>query len=157
MDGYTNKMTFYNQPVFWIFLSTFFGGIFGTIKLYFVWEDRNHKKQFDRDNLLEDKKAGNLQTSIDTINGVLLRLESTMKDLDSTVQKHDVALTKMGEISKVINLLQAKLETMTVELSKRYEEFQRKLTNVTVSFQSTIDRVENVEKKIEAFGKVIKL
>lgn len=140
-------MAFYNEPAFWTFLATTFGGLFGIIKYYFVHKDRSLEKRKDADMDVEKYKDGNLQKNISALNDfqsrmepMILRHEGTMKSLEQAVQ--------------VVGIIEKGLNAMSGDLVKKYDEFQRKLVNVTTSFQITIDKVDNIEKKISNLGKV---
>ena len=118
--------------------------------MYFVYLDRSNIKRANLSASVEELKKENIQKAVDCLQGAMDRIEPM-------VLNHDIAMKQIDEAIKMIGLIEKGLNVMSSDLVKRYDEFQQKLVNVTVSFQKTIDRVDNVEKKIGNLGKVIKL
>lgn len=143
-------MSFYSQPAFWAFLGTTFTGMFGLLRIHFIYKDRAVEKKAKLDMSVEGFRSDNIQKSIDYLNGVIARLEPM-------VLKHEVMMKQMDESVHMIGIIEKGLNSMSGDLTKKYDEFQQKLLNVTISFQKTIDRVDAFDKKLSNLGKVIKL
>lgn len=141
-------MDFLSQPQFWAFLTTLFGGIFGSIRLYFVYLDRSNVKKASLDSSLENLKADNIQKSVDFLN-------SSIAEIRPMVARHEILMKDLENSTKMVSMIEHEMKGMFADLSHQYEEFQRKLQNITVSFQTTIDRVDAFDKRLSALGKVI--
>lgn len=141
---------FYNEPYFWAFLTTFFGGIFASIKLYFVYLDRSNIKRANLSASVEELKKENVQKAVDCLRG-------TMDRIEPMVLQHEAVMKQMDESIKMISVIEKGLNAMSADLIKRYDEFQRKIVNVTVSMEKTLGKIDLMEQKLDKFGKVIKL
>lgn len=141
-------MNFYDQPNFWIFMTTFWGGIFGSIKLHYVWKDRSNKKNADLNMSVEIFKSDYINKSIDFLN-------NSISEIRPMVVRHEILMKDLDNSTKMVSMIEHEMKGMFADLSHQYDEFQRKLQNITVSFQTTIDRVDAFDKRLSALGKVI--
>ncbi len=136
-------VSFYNEPGFWAFLTALIGSTRWLSRVIYLYVERSNKNKAELDLSVEKVKADNLQKGIDCLKAV--------------TSKHEEAIKRLEESIKMVSVIEKGLNTMSLELNKNCEDFQRKITNVTVSFQKTIDRVDAIEKKFGNLGKVIKL
>ena len=142
-------MNFYSEPAFWGFMTALFGGFFGLIKFYFIHEDRTNDNKSRNDASVERLKADNIQKSLEVLDEFKSRIEPI-------VLEQGRALKDLQETVKMISVIEKGLNAMSSDLVAKYDEFQQKLVNVTISFQKTIDRVDNFEKRLVGVGTVIR-
>lgn len=141
---------FYHDPNFWIFMSTFWGGIFGSIRLYFLYRDRSNREKASLDMNVENFKQDCAQRTLASMDEFMKRIEPMVLKHDGAMGRFEKALVMVGEIDK-------SLHGMSATLTEKTDDFNRKVVNVTVSFQTAIDKITLMETKLEKFGKVIKL
>lgn len=140
-------MNFYNEPTFWAFLGTTFSGLFGLLKLHFVYLHRADENKARLDASIERIRSDNITKSLDFLNKAL-------SEIKPMVLRHEVLMKDLENSTKMVGMIEKEMTKQFANVSHQYEDFQRKLTNITISFQTTIDRVDAFDKKLSALGKV---
>lgn len=137
-------MSFYNEPSFWTCLGLTISSLFGLVKFYFVHKDRTNSKEASRCEKIENLKADNMQKSIDFLNSAIARIEPM-------VLNHEASNKDLTKSTQMVGIIEKNLTAMFADLRLQYEGFERRIINVTVSYQRLMDRVDEIEKK---FGSV---
>lgn len=135
-------MNFYNEPNFWVFMTTFWGGVFGSIKLHYFWKDRSNKKNADLNMSVERFKSDYINKSIDFLN-------DSISEIKPIVARHEVLMKDLENSTKMVSIIEHEMKKMIADLSHQYEGFNTKIVNVTVSFQKVLDKVNDLDKEIK--------
>lgn len=137
-------MNFFNQPAFWTFLVATFSGLFALLKVNAIYKGRLLVIKAKFEASVEKLKADNIQKALDGL-----------AEIKPMVLRHEVLMRDLENSTKMVGMIEKEMTAQFGTLSHQYEEFQRKLQNVTISFQTTIDRVDAFDKRLSALGKVI--
>ena len=144
-------MSFYNEPTFWVFMGTFFGGLFGFLKLLFIYIERSNVKKASLNMGVERFKSETIQKTLDYLNGVVTRLETQDIEIEKSIAALQESVVMNGVIEKGLAQMVHSLET-------NYKEFEIRITKIAASMQLVVDRVDNLDKAFKQnLGKVIKL
>jgi hypothetical protein len=143
-------MDFLSLPSFWTAMASVMAFIFWMIKIIFLKIERSNNQRAELQLSVENLKNDNIMKSINYLNEVM----DTIKPM---VLQHEVLMKQVMESVKMVGTIEKGLNAMSLDLVKKYDEFQQKLVNITVSFQKTMDRVDNMDKKMANLGRVIKL
>lgn len=165
-------MTFYNEPSFWVFLGSFVTSVAGLIKFYFSQKNKSNEKKATLSMSVENLKSDNIQKSsdnitrtfdaiqksIDYLNGVIARIEPLVEKHDDTMANLDTSIKQVGMIEKNLTQMFENLKPQYAGLKSHYDGFERRIVNITASYQILLDEVGKVKKEIFTLtnnGKVI--
>lgn len=97
---------------------------------------------------IENKKSETTDKAIEFLN-------TTLSEMKPMVTKHETLMAKLIQSTEMVGLIEKGLTAMSANLEKQYDEFKRKIVNITTSFEIVLGRVKVVEDKIQDLGKVI--
>lgn len=137
-------MAFYNEPGFWVFLTTFIGSIRWLARVFYLYKQRNLMVKAKFDSTIEKLKSDNIAKAIEGLN-------VTVEKIQSIIQIHEVKMGTLEVSLKNIESLERSLTLNTDNLKSSYDDFNRIIPKIAASGQLLLDRVQKIETEILKF------
>lgn len=137
-------MAFYNEPGFWVFLTTFIGSVRWLARVFYLYKQRNLMVKAKFDSTIEKLKSDNIAKAIEGLN-------VTVEKIQSIIQIHEVKMGTLEVSLKNIESLERSLTLNTDNLKSSYDDFNRIIPKIAASGQLLLDRVQKIETEILKF------